>query len=146
MQKLVWWMIFLSYCCSQTILTLQEAWVSRFKSRELLLIQIIYDWSIQKQTEYLQENILSFWPERELGKVKVKVKMKVTENILSFWPERELGVDDECVAGHHHAAWRILSFLHIVIVSVLFVTLFNDYGEDQYFDDQVRTSSAAMIT
>jgi len=85
--------------------------VSRFKSRELLLIQIIYDWSIQKQTEYLQENILSFWPERELGKVKVKVKMKVTENILSFWPERELGVDDECVAGHHHAAWRILSFL-----------------------------------
>ena len=67
-------MIFLSYCCSQTILTLQEAWVSRFKSRELLLIQIIYDWSIQKQTEYLQENILSFWPERELGKVKVKSK------------------------------------------------------------------------
>ena len=126
MQKLVWWMIFLSYCCSQTILTLQEAWVSRFKSRELLLIQIIYDWSIQKQTEYLQENI------------------------LSFWPERELGVDDECVAGHHHAAWRILSFLHIVIVRILFVTLFNDYGggqgEDQYFDDQVRTSSAAMIT
>ena len=120
--------------------------MSRFKSRELLLIQIVYDWSIQKQTEYLQENILSFWPERELGKVKVKVKMKVTENILSFWPERELGVDDECVAGHHHAAWRILSFLHIVIVSVLFVTLFNIYGEDQYFDDQVRTSSAAMIT
>ena len=105
---------------------MQEAWVSRFKSRELLLIQIIYDWSIQKQTEYLQENI------------------------LSFWPERELGVDDECVAGHHHAAWRILSFLHIVIVSVLFVTLFNDYGggqgEDQYFDNQVRTTSAAMTT
>ena len=53
-QKLVWWMIFLSYCCSQTILTLQEAWVSRFKSRELLLIQIIYDWSIQKQTDVWQ--------------------------------------------------------------------------------------------
>ena len=87
---------------------------------------------------YLQENILSFLPKQELGKVKVKSE--------SFWPERELGVDDECVAGHHHAAWRILSFLHIVIVSVLFVTLFNDYGGDQYFDDQVRTSSAAMIT
>ena len=89
---------------------------------------------------YLQENILSFCPVGELGKVNWK------ENILSFGPERELGVDDECVAGHHHAAWRILSFLHIVIVSVLFVTLFNIYGEDQYFDDQVRTSSAAMIT
>ena len=25
---------------------------------------------------YLQENILSFWPERELGKVKVKSEIK----------------------------------------------------------------------
>ena len=82
-----------------------------------------------------------------IGQYKNKqISVYLQENILSFWPERELGVDDECVAGHHHAAWRILSFLHIVIVSVLFVTLFNDHGEDQYFDDQVRTSSAAMIT
>ena len=57
-----------------------------------------------------------------IGQYKNKqISVYLQENILSFWPERELGVDDECVAGHHHAAWRILSFLHIVIVSVLLV-------------------------
>ena len=52
--------------------------MNRFKSRELLLIQIVYDWSIQKQTDFYLSpgEYFVFLALGELGKVKVKSEIK----------------------------------------------------------------------